>query len=132
MTQRRRLQLAVAAGVILLARAATADPAPTPPHGTTGAGSPTPGETFEHIESPSTLKTDGGTELRLPPGYFLDEPSWDRLNTNMRALQDLDTRLMAENQSMKASLASWQPGWWVVAGAVASGIALGWYLHEEL
>lgn len=126
-TKRRKLQLAVAAGVILLARAATADPSPTPPHGTTGGGS-----TFDHIETPSTCRSDGGTDFRLPPGYFLDEPSWKRYDADVKQLQDDRTRLTAENASMKASLSSWQPGWWTLLGVAASAAAGGWYLRGKL
>lgn len=126
----RKLQLAVAAGVILLARAVAADPSPTPPHGTTGDGSPLAGA--EHIETPSTLTSEGGSVLKLPPGYFFDEPSFLTVDREFRRLQTAETRLTAENASMKQSLGSWQPGWWTLAGVFVGGCALGWYVHEKL
>lgn len=102
------------------ARTASGDPDPTPP------------PTNIHIHSASSLHTDGGSDLRLPPGYFLDEPAHDRLDTEMRRLQDAETRLGAENTSLRASTQGWQPGWYTVAGIIATSLAAGWYLHDKL
>lgn len=82
-----------------------------------------------HIVSASDVVTDGGSLLRLPPGYFLDEPMWLRFDTEIRRLQDAETRLAAENESLRESVSRAPPGGWrtmvLVAGALAAGIAIG-------
>lgn len=85
-----------------------------------------------HMRSPSTVTTDGGTTLKLPPGYFLDEESYGKLDTEVRRLQEQETRLVAENGSLRKTLSSWRPGWVVVVSAVVSGVAIGVYAHSKL
>jgi hypothetical protein len=85
-----------------------------------------------HILSPSSLTTDGGSVLRLPPGQFLSDAQWSKLDLEMRRLQDAETRLTAENTSFRQSAAAWTPPWWLLAGAAVSGITLGWYAHDKL
>lgn len=53
------------------------------------------------IRSSSSVVTDGGSNLRLPPGYFLDDEQWVVLDTEVRRLQDAETRLKAENQELR-------------------------------
>lgn len=121
MTRRQHAAGIAATAVVLAALCAPAygDLAPAP-------------SGFLHMRSPSTLKTDGGSELRLPPGYFLDEPTYDKLDAETKRLQDAEVRLTAENKSMRQSLSGWQPGWYIIAGFVVSGVALGWYLRDKL
>jgi hypothetical protein len=111
-----RPRVIVAAVVILATTRAAADPV----------------HLHLHMRTPSTVTTDGGTTLKLPPGYFLDEDSYGQLDTEMRRLQEQETRLGAENRSLRKTLSSWQPGWLVVAGAVVGGVALGFYVHSKL
>lgn len=85
-----------------------------------------------HILSPSTVHTDGGSDVRLPPGYFLDEATRAAIDTEMKRLQDQETRLTAENTSLTQSTQGWQPGWYTLAITLASGLALGWYAHSKL
>ena len=59
----------------------------------------TPRRPSAHITTPSTVHTDGGTDLRLPPWYFLDEPSWGKLDAKARRLQDQETRLGARTRA---------------------------------
>lgn len=92
---------------------------------------PKPLTSYLHLRTPAHVLTDGGADLRLPPGYYLDEPTWGKLDTEVRRLQDSETRLNAENKSLKTSLSGWQPGWWTLAGAVAGGLAIGWYAHGK-
>lgn len=105
-----------AAIVVALSRGAYGDPSPT----------------YLHMRTPSHVVTDGGSDLRLPPGYFLDEPTHDKVDAEVRRLQDAETRLTAENQSMRKSLDGWQPGFYTLAIAAASAIVLGWYAHDKL
>lgn len=109
--------LAVAVAVLLLPATATAEDDPPPALG------------ILHVHSPSTLTTDGGSLLRLPPGYFLDEPTWDVLDTEITRLQDVETRLTAENEALRDAVSrSPLPGWrtlTLVGGALAAGIGIG-------
>ena len=132
-----RLGIVVTLGLLGFApNVAAADPV-TPPPVTAPvvppAMDPLPGFTVPtHIHSSSSVTTDGGSTLRLPPGYFMDEPSWDNLNVQVKKLQDLDTNLTAQNQAMQSSLSGWSPGWRTLAVAVVTGVALGVYLDRKL
>jgi hypothetical protein len=77
------------------------------------------------------VHTDGGNDLRLPPGYYLDEPNWNKLDLEVRRLQDQETRLTAENHSLRTSLGGWQPGWKTLSGALLLGIAAGFYVRSK-
>lgn len=68
--------------------------------------------------APTTCRT-------LPPGHFVNEPAWSALDTEIRRLQDQETRLDAENRSLRESAAGWQPGWRTLAVTLATGVALG-------
>lgn len=85
-----------------------------------------------HMRTPSTITTDGGSVVKVPPGYYLDEPTHDKLDAEVKRLQEAETRLKAENTSFRTSAASWQPGWWTLAVTLASGIALGAYIEHRL
>ena len=81
------------------------------------------GEPIYHLKSPSTLKTEKGSELSLPPGYFLDEETWRERDFEMRRLQELETRLKAENKSLRESAGDYP---WLATGVVgAFGLAVG-------
>lgn len=75
-----------------------------------------------------TLARDDGATRRLPVGRFVDEPSWSMLDTELKRLQDAETRLTAENKSMRETTSGWQPGWISLSTALISGIALGAYV----
>lgn len=90
------------------------------------------GDVNLRMRTPSHLVTTGGTQLDLPPGYFEDEPTHDKLDTEVKRLQTAETRLTAENKSMKQSLATWQPGWITLAGTLLVGLATGFYLERKL
>lgn len=63
----------------------------------------------------------------LPPGRFLDEPEWAKLDA---AIVDRDrtiARLKAENDTYKNAADSWSPGWKTLVGAVGLGISIGVY-----
>ena len=112
----------VAVGVVVLASfaaRAAADPAPDLTH-------------YVHLQSGSHVTTDGGTVTQLPPGYFMDEPTHDKLDAEMKRLQDSETRLTAENASLVKATSGWQPGWYTLAITLASGVALGWYAKSKL
>lgn len=91
----------------------------------------TPLAGFLHFVSPFHLKTDGGSELHLPPGYYLDETKFARLDGELRRLQEREVRLTAENLSLRASTGGWQPGWKTLMGAVIVGAAGSWYVSTK-
>lgn len=107
---KRYVGLAAALVVTLLAAGAAADPAPEPPI---------------HLKSPSEVRTARGSELRLPPGYFLPEPTWAKLDNEIRRLQEAETRLKAENESLRAVPSTSWGSWTLAAGALAGGILIG-------
>lgn len=71
-----------------------------------------------HLKSPSTLTTEKGSILKLPPGYFLDEPTWTKRDAELKVAQDGVTRLKAENESFRkdAKKFSWAP---IVGSAIS-------------
>lgn len=139
---RARIALAVAVAVSLGARGAAGQPAKAsdgPAQGSGSAGSAAPtlttplnGHVFLHIQSKSHLTTDGGSQVDLPPGYFVDEPGWTALDTSFKSNQDDITRLNAENQSLKTSMSDWQPGWKLIVGAIVLGVVGGYELKAHL
>ncbi len=74
------------------------------------------------IKSPSTLTTVKGSILVLPPGYFLDEPTWALRDSELKDAQNKVTRLKAENESFRkdADKFSWAPVVGSVIGVVGS------------
>ncbi len=111
--------MAVFASVLLLLTAsAAADPTPT----------------VLHFSSNSTVYTDTnpGEGLRLPPGYYLPEDSWKILDDEFKRLQDQETRLGAENKSLRETSDSWQPGWKTLTVTLLTGMVAGWYIHQSL
>lgn len=83
------------------------------------------------LKSPSTLTTERGSVLQLPPGYFLDEPTWLRRDAELKAAQDRVTLLKAENESFRKDAAkfSWAP---VIGSAISlvGGVLLYHYIRE--
>jgi hypothetical protein len=117
---RKIVAVAAGGGGVHLATSAAADPAPEPGIATSPI----------HLLSPATVTTEGGTELALPAGvYILEQPAWFALDAEFKRLQDAETRLDAENASLRASAAG--PGFGLratlllVTTAIAAGIAIG-------
>ncbi len=82
--------------------------------------------------SGSVVETDGGSDLRLPPGRFLTEPVWSKFDAEIRRLQNAETNLTAQNKSLQAALGGWQPGWWTLLTMACGAGAAGWWLHGKL
>ena len=72
--------------------------------------------------------TAGDKTVVLDPGVYLPEPDWDKLDLEVHRLQTAETRLTAENRSLRASADSWRPGWKILASALAIGLGGGYYL----
>jgi hypothetical protein len=84
-----------------------------------------------HLKSPSTLETEKGSILQLPPGYFMDEPTWNERDREMRRLQDQETILSAQNKSLRESVDGfpWLPVVvTAVVGLIGGGVAV-WQLQ---
>lgn len=112
---------ALAIAVTVSSGVAIADPQPSPdaPH------------QVIHSPNPITLRADTGEELRVPPGYYLPEPVWQGLDLEVKRLQESETRLKAENRSLRDSASTAGPGWGTVAlvlGGIAAGVAMGYAL----
>lgn len=116
----RRFAIVIAFVTLLYPRSAGAD-VPQP------VLEPAP-ETPLHLRSSSTVLTDRGSRLRFPPGYFIDEVGWSKLDLELRSLQDTRTRLTAENVSLRQTANGWQPGWKTLTLTLAIGLAGGVYL----
>lgn len=84
--------------------------------------------TVLRVKSPSTLTTEKGSVVTLPPGRFVDEESWSLLEVEFSRLQAVETRLGAENKSLRASATRRGP-WLYVIGALAVGFASGVAYH---
>lgn len=111
MTRPVILALAVAGIVTLLAVPVAAEPLPE----------------VIPVTEPITLRSDGGAELRVPPGFYVPAPTWSALDEELKRLQTTETRLQAENKSLRAS-ASDGPGWATIilsVTAMGAGIGLG-------
>lgn len=115
--KRRLVCAAVVAAITVTGHEVAAEPTPAP-------------DSPIHLRSPSTVTTDGGSTLRLPPSYVLDEPSWDLMDTEFRRLQDAETRLGAENKSLRDSASQWAPGWRFVLIVAATGVIAGTALEH--
>ena len=77
------------------------------------------------VKTPSTLKSEGGSVISLPPGYFVPDPDWFILDLELKRLQEKETRLEAENKSLRRKPGLWA---WVKASAALSlGILIGRY-----
>lgn len=103
------MRVAIFLSIILAARVSVADP-PTIP---------------TRLNSRAHVTTEGGTDLDLPPGWYVVPPDkWSALDLEMRRLQDAETRLTAENESLRGSTGG--AGFLlVVCGALAAGFAAG-------
>jgi len=78
-----------------------------------------------HLRTPSQVKTEGGSDLKLDPGFFMTEPEWYNLDKQVRQLQDDSTRLRAENKVLREDAG---PGWvtlGIILGAFAGGVYVG-------
>lgn len=103
-----------------------------------GATQPVPdrGPTFVHLHSPrQACLTIEPTPIGCTPlseGYFMNETTFDKLDIEVRRLQDAEHRLRAENTSLRASATSWQPGWLTMLVIATSSVALTLYVEHKL
>lgn len=75
---------------------------------------------------PGELIAPNGQRYYLPVGtHILDSITWDKLDQDVKATKDDNTRLKAENESLKRSLSSWSPGWGTLIVLTTLTIAVG-------
>lgn len=106
-----RSRVAVSVAVVLSALAAAAPAAADP--------------VLLHLPNGAHLTTAAGADLDVPPGYYVDAGTWDVLDLEVHRLQDAETRLTAENESLRKSAAIAMPRWWALASVLVAGVATG-------
>ena len=112
---RKLTAAAIAFTFFMVSHAVRADPLPT-----------VPGE----FQTTTTCKSTGGGTWVLPPGWWLVPPdTWSDLDTKLRRLQTAETRLTAENTSLRKSARERSSRWYLLTGALSLGLAAGqgWY-----
>lgn len=108
--------------LVLCAARAAADPAPTVP---------IPENVT--ITSPGAILDVAMKRFDVPRGtHILSPRKWVKLDTEVRRLQDAETRLTAENTYMRKRVEGWQPGWKTLTITALSAIATGVYLGHRL
>lgn len=85
------------------------------------------GDTW-HLKSPSEVTTQKGSHLTLPPGYFLDERTWQERDAELKRLQEDETRKKAENESLRKSAT--EIPWKTVLCAFTFGAFVGYLGYE--
>jgi hypothetical protein len=58
--------------------------------------------------------------------------AWSRFDIETKRLQEAETRLKAENVSLRAAADTWTPGWKTITATLLLGFAGGVYLHRHL
>jgi hypothetical protein len=65
--------------------------------------------------------------IALPPGYYLADSAWDKLDLELHRLQEQETRLTAENEVFRkharAGSLGWRGGLLIAGTAFAAGMA---------
>lgn len=117
MARSRLCAVAAALVILLLSTGAAADDAPAAP--------PT---AHLRLNTPMLLTRGDGATRMLPPGHFFDEPSYDKIEKEVKRLQDQETRLTAENLSLRKATEGWTPGWKTVASIFVTGVTIGIYV----
>lgn len=94
---------------------------------------PLPSGHITLISGEGVLVTQYGTRYTLPVGtHILDGTSWGNLDLEVKRLQDQETRLKAENNSLKGSAQRDAPGWGTAAVllTVVAAISGGVYYFQ--
>ena len=83
----------------------------------------------KHVTVPSELHV-GPVVFRLPPVYLMSEGVKDALDLEVRRLQDAETRLTAENKSLRDGAGRWGTVALIVVSVLA--VAGGYYAGDKL
>ena len=84
-----------------------------------------------HYRKPAKLTTESGSVFDLPPGYTIPEEKYNSLDAELKRLQDQETRLTAENTSLRKSARS-SVGWVGVVSAIGLGLTVGVLVGKAL
>lgn len=114
---RRTLIVAFVIAGITLASRATGEPVPNP------CEDLEPGKCT--LRLPNGATTPGGTIL--PPGFYLDPATYEKLDVEIHRLQESETRLQAERDSLAKDA---RPVWYWVAGALVTGLVAGYFINR--
>lgn len=79
------------------------------------------------FRTPARCTTEGGSTVDLAPGRYLPEPTWTALDLEVRRLQDVETRLSAENAVLRQNAEPHRSTWILAGLALAAGIGVGVY-----
>lgn len=81
-----------------------------------------------------TLRGPNGRLYLIPQGsHVLNPNAWAENDADFLRLQESETRLAAENKSLRQSAGAWRPSWLVVmAIGLTAGFAGGMYVHSKL
>lgn len=116
--RRRAAALALVAALAVPARALADAPA------TAAEAVPAP---WRFSSPPTCTITDvPGLSVELPPGYYLAEPAWRKLDLELHRLQEQETRLAAENDVFRKHASSglgWKGTLLIAGSAFAAGMA---------
>ena len=83
------------------------------------------GDPAKHFHTPAHCDTDGGAHVDLPPGFFYDEAARAALDAEFKRLQDAETRLTAENGSLRRSADPLPIGWKTLVAGLSAGVVGG-------
>lgn len=92
-----------------------------------GAARGEPLESHRTNKTEARCHTEAGTEFVLDPRtHLVSDAAWLRLDAEMRRLQEQETRLEAQNASLRDQLRAKFSGaaWWI-GGALLAGAAVG-------
>lgn len=98
-----------------------------------------PRDVWGDEDGPVYLRMRNPTELclpdrvqctELPPGRFIQEDLWVELDNEFKRLQDKETRLTAENKSLRESATD--VPWLALTIAASVGILTGVYIGTKL
>lgn len=120
---RKVVALLVGLFVLIVSTDALAEPDAGPDGGAEmDAGPPT--DVSTHVLTPFEVTTDAGGHRRFAPSWIVPEPVWSKIDVELKRLQTTETRLGAENASLRASAGAGGFGWGTAA-AVAAALAAG-------
>ena len=78
--------------------------------------------------TPVTCEAPNGATIDLDPGRYIPEDQWLDLDSEIKRLQDSETRLTAENKELQKPDPT---PWKLVLGATLLGIAAGAYAFKD-
>ena len=84
----------------------------------------------KHIKTPFRVISEGGTDIKLPPSYILDEPTFDYLDSELKRLETQENRLTVENKVLKDKENSRH--WTYIFVMFAAGAAAGVFVGSKL